>query len=147
MLYQNQIKYILLILLLFGCAAKKEEFRTEVVKDSVFQFKQEIKTKPINTSIVFPDLCDTITGKPREFKQFETSGENKAKVYTFDNKLFIDLFVAATSQTKDSISEKKDSKIEQAKKEIRYKTPLWMWITIILSVLINLILLRFTFFR
>lgn len=103
-------------------------------------------SKPIKSTFYFPDICDT-TGVYRRFKQTETSGENKAKISFRDNALFIDLMTGLSERKTDTIIDIKYKEKEVEVEVVRYKTPLWMWIALIFSVLINVILLRFTFFR
>lgn len=135
------------LVVLFSCTAKKTTTSTKTKIDSLRTSNFEYVSKPIETTIYFPDLCDTLTGKPRKFKQTESSGTNKAKVSFENNSLLIDLLTAESKTKIDTIIEYRyRDKVVKVDK-LRYKKPLWMWVTIIFSILVNLILLRFTFFR
>ena len=140
--------FILLILLflLISCTAKKTTTERTVQRDTLQISSFKYVSQPISTSIVIDELCDDY-GKPRAFKQLETSGENKASVRTENNTLILDL-ITGLSQTKtDTIYKSVYNNRDKEVDELRYKTPLWMWLALISSILINIILLRFTFFR
>ena len=141
------IGLILTLIMLVGCTAKKTTTTTEIKKDSLRTSNFEYVSKPIETTIYFPDLCDTITGKPRKFEQFESSGKNKARLSSFKSGILVNLETAESKTKIDTIIRYKyrDKVVEVDK--VKYKTPLWMYLTIIFLTLINVILLRFTFFR
>lgn len=141
-----RLYYISIILLLISCNAKKTSSTRIIERDTLRSVSDKYVSKPIKSTFYFPDICDT-TGVYRRFKQTETSGENKAKISFRDNALFIDLMTGLSERKTDTIIDIKYKEKEVEVEVVRYKTPLWMWIALIFSVLINVILLRFTFFR
>ena len=140
------MRYLLIIFLLVGCTAKKTTTERTIQRDTLQTSSFKYVSQPISTSIVIDEICDDY-GKPRAFKQLETSGSNSAKVRTENNTLVLDLFTGLSEKKTDTIykSVYKD-RVKEVDK-VRYKTPLWMWLALVSSILINIILLRFTFFR
>jgi hypothetical protein len=138
--------YILIILLLVSCTAKKTSTTRIIERDTLRTASAKYISKPIKSTFYFPDICDT-TGVYRRFKQMETSGENSANISFRDNALFLELMTGQSENKTDTIVKYVYRGNDQLEKVVKYKTPLWMWVALILSILINIILLRFTFFR
>ena len=135
------MRYLLIIFLLVGCTAKKTTTERTIQRDTLQTKSFKYVSQPISTSIVIDEICNDY-GKPRAFKQLETSGSNSAKVRTENNKLVLDL-ITGLSQTKtDTIykSVYKD-RVKEVDK-VRYKTPLWMWLALIFSVIVNIFFIR-----
>ena len=139
--------FILLILLfLSSCTAKKTTTERTIQRDTLQTSSFKYVSQPISTTLQINDICDSL-GNIRPFKQLETSGQNKASVRTENNTLFLDLITGLSEKKEDTKKEIQYIEIEKEVEIVRYKTPLWIWLALISSILINIILLRFTFFR
>ena len=138
--------YILIIFLLVSCNAKKTSTTRIIERDTLRTASVKYVSKPIQSTFYFPDICDT-TGVYRRFKQSETSGENSANISFRDNALFLELMTGKSEKKTDTIIKYKYKEKEVDNLIVRYKTPFWVWVGLIFSILINFILLRFTFFR
>jgi len=86
--------------------------------------------------------CDSL-GNIRQVDFKETSGQNKASISIKENKLLARLKTGVSETKVDTIYKTEFKDVYRDKEIIRYKTPLWMWLTIICLSLIILLLLRF----
>ena len=135
------MRWFFLILLLIGCTSKKTTTERTTQRDTLQTKSFKYVSQPISTSIVIDEICDDY-GKPRVFKQLESSGENKASVRTENNRLVLDLVTGLSQNKTDTIykSVYKDRLKEVDK--VRYKTPLWMWLALIFSIIVNIFFIR-----
>ena len=135
------MRYLLIIFLLVGCTAKKTTTERTIQRDTLQTKSFKYVSQPISTSIVIDELCDDY-GKPRAFKKIETSGQNKASVRTENNTLVLDLVTGLSETKTDTIykSVYKD-RVKEVDK-VRYKTPLWMWLALIFSIIVNIFFIR-----
>jgi hypothetical protein len=132
----------LLCLLLLGCKSKETTLERTKTSDTLITKSFKYVSQPIQTTITIDEICDSL-GNVRKFTQVETSGTNKAKVTTKDNQLFIDLLTAKSETKTDTIYKTEYVDVYKDKEIVKYKTPLWMWLTIICLSLLILLLLRF----
>ena len=135
------MRYLLIIFLLVGCTAKKTTTERTIQRDTIQTKSFKYVSQPISTSIVIDELCDDY-GKPRAFKKVETSGQNKASVRTENNTLVLDLLTGLSEKKTDTIykSVYKD-RVKEVDK-LRYKIPLWMWLALIFSIIVNIFFIR-----
>jgi hypothetical protein len=85
----NKTKTILLyIFFVFavGCKTKQKSVYIEKVKDSTVR-NIVLQT---NNELIITNLCDTITGKAKEFSNSSNNGLNKVRTYIKDNILTIE---------------------------------------------------------
>lgn len=139
------MRWLVIVFLLLGCTAKKTTIEKVVDRDTIQTKSFKYVSQPISTSIVIDDICNEI-GKPRAFKQLETSGGNKASVRTENNTLVLDLFTGLSEKKTDTIYKSiyKD-RVKEVEK-VKFRTPLWLFFALIASILLNLLLLKIKFF-
>ena len=135
------MRYLILIFILLGCTAKKTTTERTIQRDTLQTSSIKYISQPISTSIVIDEICDDY-GKPRAFKKLETSGENKASVRTENNTLVLDLVTGLSEKKEETKKEIQYIEIEKEVEIVRYKTPLWMWLALIFSILINIFFIR-----
>lgn len=137
--------FIIILSLLYSCASKRNytEIKEVVKKDSIFIIKNNYITKQVNDTITIEQPCDSL-GRLKDFDRVFVSG--KVKVSLKSVKGNIQTTVNIDSIVNSKIYEFKQnykSEKEIVKEEIvRYKTPLWMWLTIILEAVIILLLFK-----
>lgn len=131
------------LFLLFGCNAKKSTVKHTRINDTLIRTSLTYKSKPIETNYTIDLVCDTITGKVKPINFKETSGDNSASLLIENNKLKAQLKVAETNNKTDTIYLSKEKENFESKNIVRYKTPLWMWVVIILEGIIIFLLFRF----
>ena len=136
-------------IILYGCGSKKSsiEYKEVIKRDSIYITKNNYITKQVNDTITIEAVCDTL-GQLKDFDRVIKS--NNVKVSLKSVKGNIQASVNIDSIVNSKITEFKNNyvgKVEIQKEEIiRYKTHLWMWITIILEGIIIFLLLKLKFF-
>ena len=135
--------YILLvILLLSSCKAKETTVERTQTSDTLISKSFEYVSQPIETKYTFSIECDSL-GNVKEIKTFESSGLNSASVQLKNNQLDLRLITGMSQSKTDTIYKTKYKDVLKTSDVVRYKTPLWMWITIILQTLVIILLFRF----
>jgi len=140
-------KYTIIVLLsiffvLLGCKSKETTLERTKTSDTLITKSFKYVSQPIQTTITIDEICDSL-GNVKKFTQIETSGTNQAKLHSENNKLTIDLLTGMSKIKTDTIYKTKYVDVYKDKEIVKYKTPLWMWLTIICLSLIILLLLRF----
>ena len=139
----------IILLILNSCASKKiiTEYKDRIVKDSIYITNDRYITKQINDTIVVNSVCDSL-GNLKDFDRQILS--NNVKVSLKSIKGDIQAVVNIDSLVNYKITEfKQNYKKEVIIKNseiVKYKTPLWMWLTIVFETLIILLLFRFKWF-
>jgi hypothetical protein len=133
---------LLILFLLFGCKAKETTVERTKTSDTLVTKSFEYVSKPIETKYTFSIECDSL-GNVKEIQTFESSGLNSASVKLQDNQLDLRLITGMSQSKTDTIYKTKYKNVLKTSDVVRYKTPLWMWIIIILQTLVIILLLRF----
>lgn len=133
---------LLSLILLFSCTAKKTTTERTKTSDTLLIKSFEYVSQPISANYSFELECDSL-GMVKPINLQESSGSNQTKLSIRDNILNAQLLTGLSRIKTDTIYK---SKIEYEyidKEVIRYKTPLWMLLTIICLSLVILLLIRF----
>ena len=133
---------LLIFFLLIGCKAKETTVNRTQTSDTLITKSFEYVSKPIETKYTFSIECDSL-GNVKEIKTFESSGLNSASVKLENNQLDLRLITGMSQSKTDTIYKTKYKDVLKTSDVVRYKTPLWMWITIILQTLVIILLFRF----
>jgi len=133
---------LLITLLLLGCKAKETTVERTQTSDTLISKSFEYVSKPIETKYTFSIECDSL-GNVKEIQTFESSGLNSASVKLKNNQLDLRLLTGMSQSKTDTIYKAKKKDSLKSKDLVRYKTPLWMWLTIISLVLFIILLFRF----
>jgi len=133
---------LLIFFLLIGCKAKETTVERTQTSDTLISKSFEYVSKPIETKYTFSIECDSL-GNVKEIKTFESSGLNSASVKLKNNQLDLRLITGMSQSKTDTIYKTKYKDVLKTSDVVRYKTPLWMWLTIISLVLVIILLLRF----
>ena len=138
---------LLFISLFYSCVAKKTttEYKEIIKRDSVYIVKDRFITKKVVDTLIVNQPCDSITGKLKDFeKEIRT---NNAKVVLKSVKGNIEVFVNIDSIVSSKVQEfKLNYKTEKEIKEVEtviYRTPLWVWLVILIESLIIFILVKY----
>ena len=135
-------KTFLLIVLLFGCKAKETTVERTQTSDTLISKSFEYVSQPIETNYSFSIECDSL-GNVKEIKTFESSGLNSASVQLKNNQLDLRLLTGISQSKTDTIYRTEFKDKFKTVDLVRYKTPLWMWLTIISLILLIILLLKF----
>lgn len=140
------LKYSVVILLLFAsCTAKKitTQVKEVVVNDTIILTKDRIITKAVNDTILIESPCDSL-GVLKPFKERLKTAQGQITIQSKNNvieaNINLDSIVQSIekrykSKTTDTI-EKSDTL------KVKYKTPIWLVLSLVFSVIINLLLLK-----
>ena len=138
--------FIISFTLLFGCGSKKTvtEFKEVIKRDSIYIIKDRFITQKVIDTLVVDSPCDSVTGTLKDFeKEIRT---NNAKVTLKSVKGSIQVSVNIDSIVSSKVTEfKQNYKSETQIKEVeivRYKTPFWLWMLVILEGFIIFLLFR-----
>ena len=133
---------LLIFFLLIGCKAKETTVERTQTSDTLITKSFEYVSQPIETNYSFSIECDSL-GNVKEIKTFESSGANSTSVKLKNNQLDLRLITGISQSKVDTIYKTKYKDVLKTSDVVRYKTPLWMWITIILQTLVIILLFRF----
>lgn len=143
------LKYsILILLLLASCTAKKIVTQTKevVVNDTIILTKDRIVTKAVNDTIIIKNPCDSL-GILKPFKERLKTAQGQITIKSKNNILeaTINLDSIVQSIEKRYESKKIDTVEKSDTLKVKYKTPLWLVLSLVFSVIINLLLLKIKF--
>jgi 16S rRNA C967 or C1407 C5-methylase (RsmB/RsmF family) len=143
------LKNSIVILLLFtSCTAKKIVTQTKevVVNDTIILTKDRIVTKAVNDTILIDNPCDSL-GILKPFKERLKTAQGEITIQSKNNVLEATINLDSIVQSIEKRYESKtvDTKEKSDTLKIKYKTPLWLVLSLIFSVVINVLLLRFKF--
>lgn len=143
------LKRSVVILLLFtSCTAKKvvTQTREVVVNDTIILTKDRIVTKAVNDTILIESPCDS-TGILKPFKQRLKTAQGEITIQSKNNVLEATINLDSIVQSIEKRYESKtvDTKEKSDTLKVKYKTPVWLVLSLVFSVIINLLLLRFKF--
>ena len=133
---------LLIFFLLIGCKEKETTVERTQTSDTLISKSFEYVSKPIETKYTFSIECDSL-GNVKEIKTFESSGLNSASVKLQDNQLDLRLITGMSQSKTDTIYRTQFKDKFKTVDLVRYKTPLWMWLTIISLILLIILMLRF----
>jgi hypothetical protein len=143
------LKYSIAILLLFtSCTAKKvvTQTREVVVNDTIILTKDRIITKAVNDTILIESPCDSL-GILKPFKERLKTSQGQITIQSKNNVLEATINLDSIVQSIEKRYESKtvDTKEKNDTLKVKYRTPVWLVLSLVFSVIINLLLLRFKF--
>ena len=143
------LKYSIIILLLFtSCTAKKIVTQTKevIVNDTIILTKDRIITKAVNDTILIESPCDSL-GILKPFKQRLKTAQGQITIQSKNNVIEATINLDSIVQSIEKRYESKtvDTKEKSDTLKIKYRTPVWLVLSLVFSVIVNLLLLRIKF--
>ena len=143
------LKYSIVFLLLFtSCTAKKVITQSEEVikNDTIIVTKDRYVTKAVNDTIIIESPCDSL-GVLKPFKERLKTAQGQITIQSKNNVIQANINLDSIVQ---SIEKRYESKtIDTTQKsdtlKIKYRTPVWLVLSLVFSVIVNLLLLRIKF--
>ena len=140
------LKYSIIILLLFtSCTAKKIVTQTKevIVNDTIILTKDRIVTKAVNDTILIESPCDSL-GILKPFKQRLKTAQGQITIQSKNNVIEATINLDSIVQSIEKRYESKtvDTKEKSDTLKVKYKTPVWLVLSLLFSVIVNLLLLR-----
>jgi len=143
------LKYSIVFLLLFtSCTAKKVITQTkEVIKnDTIIVTKDRYVTKAVNDTIIIESPCDSL-GVLKPFKERLKTAQGQITIQSKNNVIQANINLDSIVQSIEKRYESKtvDTTQKSDTLKIKYRTPIWLVLSLVFSVIINLLLLRIKF--
>ena len=143
------LKYSIVFLLLFtSCTAKKVITQTkEVIKnDTIIVTKDRYVTKAVNDTILIKSPCDSL-GILKPFKERLKTAQGEITIQSKNNVIQANINLDSIVQSIEKRYESKtiDTKEKSDTLKVKYRTPVWLVLSLVFSVIINLLLLRIKF--
>lgn len=140
------LKYSIVILLLFSsCTAKKIITQTKevIVNDTIILTKDRIVTKAVNDTILIESPCDS-TGILKPFRERLKTTQGTITIKSNKNVIEANINLDSIVQSIEKRYESKtiDVKEKSDTLKVKYRTPIWLVLSLIFSVVVNLLLLR-----
>jgi hypothetical protein len=142
---QNKSYIFLLLFFFIGCVAKKStiEYKERIVKDTIY--KELIKTvfKPVKEVLYVDSPCDSV-GALKPFEKTLITNKTKVKLYSDKNVIKVEVNIDSIIELreKEFKSNYQSNKEQKSVDVVRYKYPLLLVITLLISVLLNILLLK-----
>jgi len=143
------LKYSIVFLLLFtSCTAKKVITQTkEVIKnDTIIVTKDRYITKAVNDTIIIESPCDSL-GVLKPFKERLKTAQGQITIQSKNNVIQANINLDSIVQSIEKRYESKtvDTTQKSDTLKIKYRTPIWLVLSLVFSVIVNLLLLRIKF--
>ena len=140
------LKYSIVILLLFtSCTAKKIVTQTKevVVNDTIILTKDRYVTKAVNDTILIESPCDS-TGILKPFKERLNTAQGTITIKSNNNVIEANINLDSIVQSIEKRYESKtiDTKEKSDTLKVKYRTPVWLVLSLVFSVIVNLLLLK-----
>jgi len=140
------LKYsIVILLLLTSCTAKKIVTQTKevVVNDTIILTKDRIVTKAVNDTILIESPCDSL-GVLKPFKERLKIAQGTITIQSKNNVIEANINLDSIVQSIEKRYESKtiDTKEKSDTLKIKYRTPVWLVLSLVFSVIVNLLLLK-----
>ena len=139
--------FIISFSVLFSCVAKKNstEYKEIIKRDSIYIVKDRFITQKVVDTLIVESPCDTVTGVLKDFEKEIITPQAKVKLKSVNGNIQVALDIEAIVQ--ERIREfKQNYKSKTHKKDkakVILRTPLWVWLVILLESLIIFLLIRF----
>jgi uncharacterized Rmd1/YagE family protein len=140
------LKYSIVILLLFtSCTAKKviTQIKEVIVNDTIILTKDRIVTKAVNDTILIESPCDSL-GILKPFKERLRITQGQITIQSKNNVIEATINLDSIVQSIEKRYESKtiDTKEKSDTLKIKYRTPVWLVLSLVFSVIVNLLLLK-----
>jgi hypothetical protein len=137
--------FTITLIILSSCASKilYTENKEDIKKDSISITRDRIIVEKVTDTIRIESPCDSL-GNLKPFKYSLVVPQGKVSFFNVGNDIMQTINLKGYEKMLEiryqKMYEKKISEIKQ--KKIIYKTPLWMWLTIIFETLIIILLIK-----
>lgn len=135
--------------IVFGCTSKKivTEYKDRVVKDTIFTTRTIKEVERYTDTLTVEEPCDSL-GNLKPFKQVLKIKQGSILIEGKNDSITAKIDLNGYKSILDKTYKIKYEKLlkESSKEVVKFKTPLWMWITIIFQAIVIVLLVRIKFF-
>lgn len=132
---------------LFNCAAKKTitEYKDKIVHDTIIKNKTVTKIERYTDTLIIENPCDSITGNLKPFNQLLKIEQGNIKLTGINNVISAEIDLKGYEKILEETYKTKYEKevLEYKENNIRYRTPLSVILLLVISILLNVLLIRF----
>ena len=136
-------KIILILLLLTSCKTTKSIEKIETIKNDSLVIRSISTVQPnILSSLIINEICDSVTNKPKHFRQKFVIGKDTMLISLKNNNLNVEINqLKKIISQKDSVYKSSINSKNKSKKEtiIKYRIPKWSIFVMLLIPLFILI--------
>lgn len=125
----KNIKKLIILLLISGCAAKKTitEYKDRIINDTIIKTRTEVLVERFTDTLTINQPCDSL-GNLKPFKQLISTKQGKVSLQGKNNVITAEIDLKAY---KDVFEKEYKSKLDKntiikEKEVIRYRTPFWL---------------------
>ena len=135
------------IIILSSCVARKTttEYKEIVKRDSIYIIKDRFITKKVVDTLIVDNPCDSVTGLLKDFDKEIITPQAKVNLKSVKGniKVVVDIEAIIEERVKE-FKQNYNSEIQIKEVEIViFRTPLWVWLLILLESLFIFLLIRF----
>ena len=146
---QNKCYTFLLILFFTSCMARKStvEYKERIVKDTIYKNIKETIVERFTDTLTIKNPCDSL-GNLKPFMRSINTTQGNIKIVGINNTVTaeIDLEGYKNIWEKEFKSNYKRNTDTKEVEIVRYKYPIWLILTLIISILINILLIKGSIF-
>tara|TARA_B110000046_G_scaffold147575_1_gene155268 strand:+ start:1545 stop:1988 length:444 start_codon:yes stop_codon:yes gene_type:complete len=139
--------FIIIFFIFTSCVAKKTttEFKEVIKRDSIYIIKDRFITQKVVDTLIVESPCDSVTGVLKDFEKEIVTPQAKIVLKSVKGSIGVAVDIEATIEERTR-EFKQNYKAETQIKEIeivKFRTPLWVWLVILLESLMIFLLIRF----
>jgi len=146
---QNKSYIFLLILFFSSCVASKStiEYKERIVRDTISVETIRTVIKPINKILYVDNPCDSL-GVLKPFEKEINTEKARVKLSNYKGIIKVEVNIDSIIDVKEKEFKSKYQSNKKTKEVeiIKFRYPLWLVLGLAVSVLLNLLLLKFKFF-
>tara|TARA_R110001606_G_scaffold57787_1_gene139091 strand:+ start:910 stop:1350 length:441 start_codon:yes stop_codon:yes gene_type:complete len=145
---KNKLFFFIISFILFtSCVAKKTttEYKEVIKRDSVYIIKDRFITQKVVDTLVVENPCNSITGKLKDFEKEIRTPQAKITLKSVKGSIEVSVNIDSivSSKVKEFKLNYKDEKEIKEVETVIFRTPLWVWLVMLIEGLIIFLLIRF----
>ena len=146
MILKKIIQIIVIIFFFVSCASKKTitEYKDKIVHDTIIKNKTVTKVERYTDTLTINEPCDSL-GNLKPFNQLLKIEQGNIKLTGINNVISAEIDLKGYEKILEETYKTKYEKevLEYKENNIRYRTPLSVILLLIISILLNVLLIRF----
>ena len=146
MILKKIIQIIVIIFFFVSCASKKTitEYKDKIVHDTIIKNKTVTKVERYTDTLTINEPCDSL-GNLKPFNQLLKIEQGNIKLTGINNVISAEIDLKGYEKILEETYKTKYEKevLEYKENNIRYRTPLSVILLLVISILLNVLLIRF----
>lgn len=146
---QNKYYIFFILILFFNCVSKKStiEYKEKIVKDTIYKNVKETIIERFTDTLVINKVCDSV-GNLKPFKQLIKTNQGNISLTGINNNITAEIDLKGYKKIWEQEYKSKYNSNTQIKEVevIKYKTSTSVILALVISILINIFLIKSRFF-